>query len=342
MNARDFEKKVVEQGGSKDIQGENKAELGDERLRQWKVGEVSADAKIAKKQVSGHDWYSEDDSDDGLRHSAKKEKDKLNFDSPEKRTSIAEQVKYEVNEHISSQEYLDKLIIENNGDVQKAQESQEQRIKMLQEVQINANVQRNSEEINSVLEGVAKETSIFASLSTDMQSKLLQYVKDKYNNKRTGGIYDSTHKSLYIFDDVRGKKFTNAVRHELLHGSTNMEEDISDNAKKILDDTFQGYRNINNRSNIREYNTYLKNHSERLVRKQQLDKQLEELGIKKYEEEFTREHFEKMSEAYEQKKFSEDARQFLETTNPDFETYKKIFDTIADTETQKNDIEMAA
>lgn len=352
MNARDFEKKSIEQGEGDKIQAEKNVESSDERLRQWEVREGDGDNKAVKKQVSGSDWYSEDDSDDTQQRSIKKQgtvrvkEVGLDLGEKEDRELKVTQIKSELKEHIGSEAYLDKLILENDGDKQKAQDNQQKRLQALEVTQVYPNEKRGSDMVNNILENLVKSNDQFKDLPSERQNGFIKFLQKQYNDPNAGGFYDSTSGRTVIFDDVKGDQFTNAVRHELLHGSTNMQEHISQNVKALLDSTFRSYHDVRDprvhtRGAIKKADTYLKEYSERLVRKQQLDDQLEKLGIRNYGDEFTRGQYEKMMEAYEQKKFSEDVDQLINTTEPDFDVYKDIFDTIADIETQKNDTEMA-
>jgi hypothetical protein len=68
-----------------------------------------------------------------------------------------------------------------------------------------------------------------------------------------------------------------------------------------------------------------------LARKQALDAEMEKLGIKKYDEDFTGEHYDKLLEYNKAGNLSAGAREFIKTTKPEF--FKQIFNEIA---TNKN------
>ena len=82
-------------------------------------------------------------------------------------------------------------------------------------------------------------------------------------------------------------------------------------------------------------NDYLSRSTERLVRKQQLDAQLEDYGIKKYGEKFTRKHYDAIMLLYSIGAFSGDVDQFIRTTKPDYKVFKEIFNEIAKNENKK-------
>ena len=67
--------------------------------------------------------------------------------------------------------------------------------------------------------------------------------------------------------------------------------------------------------------------SERLVRKQTLDLEMERLGIKRYGEKFTHEHYNQLIRLYNNNKLSQDADRLLETTKPEY--FEKIMNEIA-------------
>ncbi len=248
----------------------------------------------------------------------------------------------------------DKLVIEEDLKVQKIDTAEailsEGGLKQIFEV---VSQQKNSKEylnnmgvfseedfIKRILSSQVEKNELVESFQGVQKNKIRRILQDKMSN--FDGYYATSKHSISIRPNV---DFENILYHELMHASTRFEQGVTDKTKKTLNKSFKEEP----RQTIFSSNLsgdvgidYLKNVSERLVRKQQLDKQLQKLGIKNYEDEFTKVHYDQMMEAHEQEKFSEDADQFINTTDPDFETYKEIFDTIADTETQKNDNEMAA
>ena len=70
--------------------------------------------------------------------------------------------------------------------------------------------------------------------------------------------------------------------------------------------------------------------TERLARKKELDIEMKDLNIKKYEEKFTRKIYKKLMKDFKDKKLSSGSNQFIETTKPKYKYYKKIFNEIAD------------
>ncbi len=114
---------------------------------------------------------------------------------------------------------------------------------------------------------------------------------------------------------------------------------ILTNSRKKLDQSFVGLEG-DLTQNEKEADEYLKMHTERLVRKQLLDVQLEKLGIKKYGEPFTMEYYNEMLKVARNDEIKYGALDFILTTfDPkkadadNFMTFKKIFDTIASTDT---------
>lgn len=75
-------------------------------------------------------------------------------------------------------------------------------------------------------------------------------------------------------------------------------------------------------------NDYYNDFSEKFARKKTLDFEMEALGIKNYGERFTQETFEKLMKFYNEDKLSTDARIFIETTKAGY--LEKIFNEIAD------------
>jgi hypothetical protein len=109
-----------------------------------------------------------------------------------------------------------------------------------------------------------------------------------------------------------------ATYHEILHEVTLGEKNIPKKTIQILKDSYQ--------SKNQNYG-YFFDPSERLVRKQTLDLEMERLGIKRYGEKFTHEHYNQLIRLYNNNKLSQDADRLLETTKPEY--FEKIMNEIA-------------
>jgi|GEM_PF-1232681 len=137
------------------------------------------------------------------------------------------------------------------------------------------------------------------------------------NNEKNGNVlaFYSGKGEIYL---PLEKPNEDVIFHELSHTVASDEDDL-------LKESY-----ITQNSN---QDSYLGSSSERRAFKSALDQELENLGIKKYGEKFTQEHFNKMIECDEQGKFSPGARVFIRTTKP--ELFEKIFNEVADNEVDK-------
>jgi hypothetical protein len=210
--------------------------------------------------------------------------------------------------NVSSPEYLKKLQIEFNGSLKKAKDSQRRRIAYLDFVEF------------SFVKGNLDSTSTTEKSKNNnrwMPQWLFDLIKPAEYDK--GYYYPLQHKIV-----LPEKYDVSTVEHEIRHASTRGDIDISEKAKNILENSFEG-------GNIKEeYIEYLSCATERLARKQQLEHEMEILGIKKYGEKFTSEHYKKLMYFYEKGKLSRPSFEFIKTTKPEY--FEIIFNEIAQNE----------
>ncbi len=226
--------------------------------------------------------------------------------------SSFEKLKSEYLAHVSSDEYLQKLTLEF-GDEEIAKQNQEARVKRLQ--------------------GVRAEF-----LPKDEMKR--RFGKDDPKGTSVGGIYFEEENKLFASSDISPTRFENLVTHELSHVSTKSDKLISGRAGELLTGSFVPHQ-VKNPSAIdgEKLNAYLNLKEERLARKQQLDMEMERLGIKKYGEPFTPEVLEKLNDKATLEKLSDDAKMFIRTT--DQTQLKRIFDEIAQNDPQMMETERA-
>lgn len=219
--------------------------------------------------------------------------------------SMTETVRNEVIGHIGSSEYLQRLTKEFDGDAQKARGEQEKRMDRVRKVDV---VETTFEEVWEKSDGEFKKT--------DPQEKIL------------GGFYrDGRRPVIYVnhHDPV-------STRHELLHAATRANAEITEAAKKVLDDSYKKQGLLGLFEDARD--AYYREPTERLVRKQALDKELADLGIKAYGEALTDEHQEKMMQLYQEKALSYESMDFIKRTKKG--AMKQIFDEIAKEEREQD------
>jgi len=138
----------------------------------------------------------------------------------------------------------------------------------------------------------------------------------------------SVHKIVFPFDNLNSI----IVAHELIHSAYRGYSLLNKEEINLLKKSFKKSKEIS-----RKENKYYKNISERIDRKKQTDFYLEIIGIKKYGEKFTKEHYKKLKELEEKKMLNGEVQDFFDMTNED--QFIDIMNSIADNNvTNKPDI----
>lgn len=210
---------------------------------------------------------------------------------------MAEYIRSQEIDHVESGEYLKKLTIEFKGDENLAKEAQQKRVANLKSVNMIFHVEL--EKITDVLEG------------------------GKAGDKQAAGCYFPGKNEIHVAR--QHLSLWSTLRHELKHAALNGYRDISNNAKDVLNDTYetQGFFGLFKDANDEYHGDY----AERIVRKQTA-----ESNLKKYGENFTKEDYERMMTLYEGQKLAEEEMEFIKRTKPGFENFRKVFDEIAKNE----------
>lgn len=210
--------------------------------------------------------------------------------------TLIEKAKLEVINHIESDEYLEKLGKEIGISKKLARLHQEVRINNIKNISYN----------------LVTNTRIF--MDTDgggyaYYSPLTNKITLPYNID----LNDKNKKSF----------FCEAIVHEILHESTMYDEGLSGTVEEFLRDSFKNSENEN-----REDSIYYSEPGELIVRKQILDLEMEKLGIKKYGDVFTEEHYKKLKELRDKYELSSDAIQFIDHIKP--QNFVKVMNELAD------------
>ncbi len=214
-----------------------------------------------------------------------------------KMISLVEDAKNELIKHISSDEYLDKLAKEMN--ISKWAAAEHQKIRVI-------NIRNLSYEFKH-------RTQIF------------------FDTNGMGYAYYSPSKKNIVlpFDEnltnPEAKSFFyEVILHEVLHESTQFEEGMSSKSIKNLKKTFK----IKDTNESKEDREYYSEPGELIVRKQILDLEMEKLGLKKYGEKFTDEHYKKLLILKKDNKLSPDATDFIDHIKP--EDLPKVINDLAE------------
>ncbi len=225
----------------------------------------------------------------------------------EKRDEHAESLRNQFIDHVASEEYLDKLTLEFDGDIEKAEEEQDNRIDQMNSVEID---------VNSDPETWSQEL----------------------RDQGVEGYYDTAEHKIFVSKAHPNSLLSERTIHELAHSSTRGPFLVTENAKEKLTEAFESPNDSEFDSEYGEKTSYgladeyLSEPTEMLARKQQLDLEMESLGIKKYGEKFTQEHYKKVMDMYKEGAFTGDANIFIETIKKDPKTFEKIFNEIAKNE----------
>lgn len=115
------------------------------------------------------------------------------------------------------------------------------------------------------------------------------------------------------------------IVHEGQHAATRGNQYLSRKAKKLYEESFDNTRLDKIDAG---YATYLKEYTERDARKKELEYEAEQMGIIKAGQKITDEDYQKIMELYNKGKFTYGARQFIETTKPEY--FLRIMNEIAE------------
>lgn len=129
----------------------------------------------------------------------------------------------------------------------------------------------------------------------------LSHIRELTENEGNA-CYDLNEHAIYVsfigFNDE-------IIGHELIHGAYRITEALSDDDIKILHKLYKRNRKVDNK--------YQRNPAERITRKKLLDFELDRLGVKKYDEKFTEEHYNKLLELKNKNNLSRTANDILNT-----------------------------
>jgi hypothetical protein len=206
-----------------------------------------------------------------------------------------EKQKAELVEHIKSLEYLQKLQKEFGLSKAEAKKHQDVRIKNLE---IAHGSFQSDEQVKSKAPGASA-----------------YYIP-------------GTTEVVISYDNDR-KDVQQLISHELLHELTNAEAGMSKKATDLMNESYTPSEVLNKMysGDDSAKTEYFGDPSERIVRKQILDLEMEELGIKKYEEPFTQAHYHELMKLLNAGKLSSGAKEFIMTTKPEY--FERIFNELS-------------
>lgn len=146
------------------------------------------------------------------------------------------------------------------------------------------------------------------------------------------GEYSEDDKSIRIATNPpKGYEVTGL--HEFVHDITDGGATMTKKAIDLYEKSFNP--NIIKERNSEEIVNYLADPTERDARKKVLEYDLEKLGVKKYGEVFTQEHYEKLFELAKKGMLSKNSLEFIVTTKPEF--FLQVMNEIAENKITKDD-----
>ncbi|MFA6073686.1 MAG: hypothetical protein WC758_06225 [Candidatus Woesearchaeota archaeon] len=216
-----------------------------------------------------------------------------------------------LSEHISSKEFLNKLELQ----IKRPENAKKYQLMLLQ----------NLNTVNIILIDTAS-------------------IKKTAKNKSVSAIYLlNNHVILLPYNDLNEEY----ILHELIHAAYG--NNILKNSYALLKSSFSLFDTLNTTNNLfdsypkysslknkftksktdteKYFLKYLSSPVERMVGKTKLDMDMKKLGIKKYGEPFTKDHYKQLMNYFKQNKLSTDSYNFLKTTKP--EDLIKIMNLIA-------------
>jgi hypothetical protein len=225
----------------------------------------------------------------------------INKDKKQKNERLVDVNFQIVKKHIASDAYLDKLIIEYEGDEESARSMQEKRLENLNTVKI-------------FLMDLESVNLASGPIPYWVPESLAKFLADHFDlNGDAMGFYIREDHTAIV------SPASEVIIHELLHASTKLDDDISKKADEILDQSFDPSAIDSDRVD------YLKINTERLVRKQMVELFLDLKGIKKYGESVDNQDLEQLLE------FKDQDTSFLQELidSTDLNNFYLLFDEIA-------------
>lgn len=210
----------------------------------------------------------------------------------EKAPTYGEKAKQKMIDRIKSATYLERLAKEVDGNIEEAKKIQQERLENIESSQI-----------------------IYFDDLESLRKAYAEMGGDNHNGSTTNNAFSFKSINNETGEESLGialpkKKIGHSSNHEMSHPADDFGENIP---KKTIEklDKMEIYD-----INVPEVAAYLKKPTEILARKHAIDDKMEDLGIKKYEEKFTLDHFVKLLEIERAEigvKSEEDLQKYIES-----------------------------
>lgn len=226
----------------------------------------------------------------------------------------AEKWKKSLLHHVKRWDYLDKLAKET-GSLAEALKIREERIKNLETVEIF------SMDRETMIRRNLYPTRV--SIGSDFMDKTVsnEMINESHRSifgdgAELNGFYKPSVHQIAIRND--GKSETTI--HEIGHAITRSNKDIPIDTEILFYDAYK-------ESGDKKTDDYLKDPTELLTRKLLVDLEMSMIGIKKYKEKFTQEHYKRLMEEYDKGMLHRGSREFIDRIKPEY--MEMIFNEIA-------------
>ena len=171
--------------------------------------------------------------------------------------------------------------------------------------------------------------------ASDRNFKLSSDISKSYGptNKSVGAFYNTLENKTHFPLDADSSVAVEYAIHEYAHKVTRANNFLSPRAIELFSNAFDSLSVVSNLSGVSSNDTvenvqYFSDPTEMYARKKVFDHDLEILGVKKYEEKFTMEHYLKVLNLQKEGKLSSGSNQFLYSVKP--KMIIKIMNEIAD------------
>lgn len=191
-------------------------------------------------------------------------------------------------------------------------------------------------------EYIKKEISLREKQASDDKFLISKDIESSSRDKGRNleAFYNPDNDKVYLpVNDNDSLRAINNIIHEYSHKITKANEFLSKKAIKLFLEAFSDsstishFRFTTDIGDISKIINYFSNPTEIYARKKVFEYDLERLGVKKYEEKFTMEHYKKVLELQSEDKLSKGSNEFINIIKP--QMIEKVMNEIAGIDYQK-------
>ncbi|HEU0085438.1 MAG TPA: hypothetical protein VFQ59_00565 [Candidatus Paceibacterota bacterium] len=178
--------------------------------------------------------------------------------------------------------------------------------------------------------------------ASDGNFVISQNITESHGNSagNVEAFFDASTQTVFFPLDIDSVNAVNYAIHEYAHKITTGNIFLSSKAISLFKDAFNSLsmlENVDSNANILKIISYYSDPTEMYARKKVFEHDLEVLGVKKYEEQFTKEHYLKALQLEKEGKLNNDSREFLLIIKPNM--IEKVMNEIADADFNEKEVE---